>query len=77
MVKYLATLVGVRFHRAGKLVYCESINLELIPGDRVIVDANDCPQIGWIVIGSGQVVYSEVEGPLQSVLRKATDQDCL
>ena len=71
----MTTLIGVRFHRTGKLVYCDSSNLHVIPKDRVIVETASGPQIGWVVISSDQIVYSEVEGPLLPVLRKAAEGD--
>lgn len=73
----MTTLIGVRFHRTGKLVYCDSSNLNVIPKEMVIVETASGPQIGWVVISSDQIVYSEVEGPLLPVLRKATEQDLL
>ena len=73
----MTTLIGVRFHRTGKLVYCDSNNLDVMPKDMVIVETTSGSQIGWVVISSDQIVYSEVEGPLLPVLRKATEQDLL
>ena len=74
-VQYLTALIGVRFDRIGKLSYCDSGDLNVGPGDRVIVETSNGHQIAWVVIGSGQIVYSEVEGPLLHVVRKALEED--
>ena len=43
--------------------------------DRVVVETDQGLETGLVVIDPDQVVYSEVQGPFKSVLRKATPED--
>ena len=61
-------VVGVRFARAGKVEYFDPSGLELSPGDRVLVETQDGPKEGRVVIAPAQVVHSDLRGPLERVL---------
>ena len=71
----MTTLIGVRLQHTERLVYCDSGDLEITSKDKVIIQTKDGWDLAWVVIAPGQVVYSEVEGPLVQVLRKATPND--
>ena len=43
--------------------------------DRVVVETDQGLETALVVIDPDQVVYSEVQGPFKSVLRKATPED--
>lgn len=70
-----ARLVGVRFRRNGLLRYFDPQQLELRPGDRVVVDTPDGPQLGWVVVSPDQVFHSDLRRTLRPVLRRATPED--
>jgi len=50
-----------------------SLDVSLL--DRVVVETDQGLEMAWVVIEPDQVVYSEVQGPLKTVLRKATPED--
>ncbi len=64
-------VVGVRFARAGKVEYFDPSGLELSAGDEVLVETEDGPRAGRVVIAPAQVVHSDLRGPLEPVLSKA------
>ena len=66
-------IVGVRFTRGGRVHYCDPVGKELSAGDRVVVETEDGPREGWVVIAPGQVLYSDLRGPMSPVLHK-TDE---
>lgn len=66
----MARVVGVRFGSWGPVHYFDPAGHELAVGDRVIVEVDDGTQEGRVVIAPGQVLYSDLRGPLDPVLRK-------
>ena len=71
----MTTLIGVRLQPTGRLIYCDSGGLDITHRDKVIIRTKEGCNVAWVVIAPDQVVYSEVEGPLVEVLRKATEAD--
>jgi cell fate regulator YaaT (PSP1 superfamily) len=71
----LAWVAGVRFKPAGKIYYsdCEEINIE--PGDFVIVETVRGIEFGTVVLGKKEVSESELVLPLKKVIRKANEED--
>ena len=69
------SIVGVRFRRAREVAYFEANGLDLIVDDAVVVQTAEGPRLAWVVISPDQVIYSEVEEPLQPILRKASEED--
>ena len=67
-------LVGVRFGRSGPVHYFDPGDLDLSAGDRVLVEAEDGPREASVVIAPQQVLYSDLRGPLDPVLRRL-DED--
>ena len=67
----VSEVVGVRFARAGKVEYFDPSGLELSAGDEVLVETEDGPREGRVVIAPAQVVHSDLRGPLEQVLSKA------
>ncbi len=61
-------VVGVRFARAGKVEYFDPSGLALSAGDKVLVETEDGPKEGRVVIAPAQVVHSDLRGPLEPIL---------
>jgi len=68
-------VVGVRFKRACKVYYFDPGELDVEPGDPVIVETSRGLEYGTVVVGRRQVSDEEVITPLKQVLRKATRDD--
>ena len=61
-------VVGVRFARAVHVEYFDPSGLELSAGDRVLVETQDGPKEGRVVIAPAQVGHSDLRGPWEPVL---------
>ncbi len=68
-------LVGVRFKTSGPVRYFDPGDAELDVGDLVVVATADGEKEGRVVIAPGQVLYSELRGPLDPVIRKLSPGD--
>lgn len=71
----MADIVGVRYKRAGRIYYFDPDDLDLAPGDRVVVETSRGRELGWVVIAPTQVSADEIVEPLKCVVRKATEED--
>ncbi|HHV43950.1 MAG TPA: stage 0 sporulation family protein [Firmicutes bacterium] len=71
----MATVVGVRFKKAGKIYYFDPGDLDLVENDLVIVETARGMEAGTVVIGRKEVPEEEISQPLKAVLRKATSED--
>ena len=71
----MATIVGVRFHNAGKLYYFDPGRLWPTAGDAVIVETARGVEYGEVVTGVHEVDDSEITPPLKPVVRIATVED--
>jgi cell fate regulator YaaT (PSP1 superfamily) len=71
----MADIVGVRFKRAGKVYYFDPAGIDLEVNDHVVVETARGLELGQVVISPGQVLASDVEKPLKSVVRKAEPED--
>lgn len=71
----MARVIGVRFRYAGKVYYFDPVDVELEPGERVIVETARGVECGEVVCGAKDVDDSEVIAPLKKVMRKATSED--
>jgi len=71
----MADIVGVRFKRAGKVYYFDPADIDLEVNDYVVVETARGLELGQVVISPGQVLASDVEKPLKSVVRKAEPED--
>ena len=63
-------IVGVRFQPHGRVHYFDGAELVLSVGDTVSVDTECGPRQGRVVISPGQVLHSDLRGPLGRVLGK-------
>ena len=71
----MSKLIGVRFQQTDKVRYLDPGDLDVSLYDRVVVETDQGLETAMVVIDPDQVVYSEVQGPFKSVLRKATPED--
>ncbi|HBT20735.1 MAG TPA: stage 0 sporulation family protein [Peptococcaceae bacterium] len=68
-------VVGVRFKEAGKIYYFSFGDLDLKPGDKVIVETVRGLEFGEVVVGPKDVPEEKLGDTLKSVVRKATKED--
>ena len=64
-------MVGVRFRPSDKLQYFDSAGIDLTAGDRVLVETSEGVREGVVAIAPGQVMYSDLRGPMDAVVQKA------
>lgn len=69
------SVVGVRFRKAGKVYYFKPGEVELKPGDRVIVETVRGIEAGTVVVGLQEIPLKDTVAPLREVIRKATPED--
>ncbi|MCH7706233.1 MAG: hypothetical protein IIB33_04225 [Chloroflexi bacterium] len=67
-------IVGVRFTPAGRVRYFDPGDRDLDVGERVVVETDGVPIEGEVVIAPRQVLYSELEGPLEPIKGSGADQ---
>lgn len=68
-------VVGIRFHRAGKIYYFDPLDFELETGMHVIVETARGVEMGTVLIPPKEVEDDKVIQPLKPVIRAATDED--
>jgi cell fate regulator YaaT (PSP1 superfamily) len=71
----MLTVVGVRFKRAGKIYYFDPGDLEVQPGQRVIVETVRGIELGDVAVGPKKVSEEDIIAPLKQVIRVATEED--
>jgi cell fate regulator YaaT (PSP1 superfamily) len=64
-------IVGVRFKRVGRIYYFDPAGLELESNDWVVVETARGLEVAHVAIAPKQILASEVEMPLKTVVRKA------
>jgi cell fate regulator YaaT (PSP1 superfamily) len=74
----MATIVGVRFKRVGRIYYFDPKGYDDLQADEwVIVETAKGTEAGRVVIAPSQVQENQLTDPLKPVLRRATRQDVL
>ncbi len=71
----MTKVVGIRFHKAGKIYYFDPQDFELETGMHVIVETARGIEMGTVLLPTREVQDEEVVQPLKSVIRIATDED--
>ena len=71
----MATVIGVRFKKAGKVYYFDPSDIWPRPGDSVIVETSRGVEFGEVVTGSRSVNDAQIVSPLKKVVRIATEED--
>jgi cell fate regulator YaaT (PSP1 superfamily) len=68
-------IIGVRFNRAGKIYYFSPSGSKLNAGDKVVVETVRGLEMGTVVFGNREAEKSEIEKPLKSIARRASNDD--
>ncbi len=71
----MATVVGVRFKKAGKVYYFDPGEFEIEVSSHVIVETARGIEYGLVVISKREIADDEIVSPLKSVIRIATEED--
>ena len=71
----MATVIGVRFKKAGKVYYFDPNGMWPRPGDNVIVETSRGEEFGEVVTGVRTVSDAQVVSPLKKVVRVADEED--
>ena len=71
----MATIIGVRFRKAGKVYYFDPNDFWPRTGDFVIVETSRGMELGEVVTGSRSVSDAQIVAPLKKVVRVATEED--
>lgn len=71
----MTKVVGIRFKPVGKIYYFNPEDIELVPGDGVIVETTRGVEYGTVVMVDKEIDEQEFNMPIKSILRKATEQD--
>ena len=71
----MATVIGVRFKKAGKVYYFDPDGIWPRPGDNVVVETARGTEFGEVVTGSRTVNDAQIVAPLRKVIRVATEED--
>ena len=71
----MATVIGVRFKKAGKVYYFDPNEIWPRPGDNVVVETARGMEFGEVVTGARSVSDEQIVAPLRKVVRIATDED--
>ncbi len=68
-------VVGVRFRPAGKKYYFDPKDMDLSPGDRVVVETVRGVELGDIIESAKNVPKEDLHASLKPIIRKATKKD--
>ena len=71
----MATVIGVRFKKAGKVYYFDPNDFWPKPGDSVVVETMRGLELGEVVTSARTVADGQVVAPLKKVVRLATEED--
>ena len=71
----MALVTGVRFKKAGKIYHFDPNDLDLAPGDYVIVETTRGVEMGKVVTSTAELPDAQVVKPLKKVVRKAGRDD--
>lgn len=71
----MTKVVGIRFKPVGKIYYFNPEDVELTPGDGVIVETTRGVEYGTVVLTDKEIDEKEFNMPIKNILRKATDAD--
>ncbi len=71
----MTEIIGVKFKSVGKVYYFSPNGLELALGDKVIVETARGIECGEVSLALKEISDDEINSPLKSVIRKATEED--
>lgn len=67
-------IVGVRFRPHGRVHYFDAAGVALSVGDAVLVETESGSRQGRVAIAPGQVLHSDLRGPLGRVLGRVDEE---
>ena len=73
----ISRVVGVRLNEMQPLRFYRPGEQELEVGDWVLVDTEDGPRRGRVVIAPGQVSFSTLTGPVDVILGRLDEEEGL
>ncbi len=71
----MATVIGVRFKKAGKVYYFDPSGVWPNPGQYVVVETARGIEMGEVVTGAREVGDDQIVAPLKKVIRMAVEED--
>ncbi len=71
----MTDVVGVVFHKGGRVYYFDPASIELARGDQVVVQTMRGTEIGEVVDAPHEIDNGGLPAPLKRVVRKATPTD--
>ena len=71
----MASIVGIRFKRAGRVYYFDPSEIDMKVNDYVVVKTSRGLELGQVVIAPEQVLDNELDEPLKPVVRLAEPED--
>lgn len=71
----MAEIIGVKFKPAGKIYFFDPQEFDIKKGDHVIVETSRGAEYGTVAAGRRTLVQKELNKPLKSVTRMATEED--
>jgi len=71
----MATVIGVRFKKAGKVYYFDPCEFWPKPGQNVVVETARGIEFGEVVTAARSVSDEQIVAPLKKVVRIATEED--
>ena len=66
----MATVIGVRFKKAGKVYYFDPSDVWPRPGDNVVVETTRGVEFGEVVTGAREVADEQIVAPLKKVVAR-------
>ncbi len=71
----MQTVIGVQFKRPGKVYFFSPEDIDIVSGDKVIVETSRGVEFGNVVADPKEVPDEQLVLPLKKVIRKATPED--
>ena len=71
----MATVIGIRFKKAGKVYYFDPGEVWPNPGEYAVVETSRGVELGEVVTGAREVDDSQIVAPLKKVIRMAVEED--
>lgn len=71
----MATIIGVRFRRVGKVYYFDPLDIEFKCGEHAVVETARGVEYGQVVIANRELREGDYSTNIKPVIRKATPED--
>lgn len=71
----MATVIGIRFKKAGKVYYFDPGEVWPNPGEYAVVETSRGVELGEVVTGAREVDDAQIVAPLKKVIRMAVEED--